>query len=248
MQFGVVGCKYNFKNRKSRRIVLQLSACKTKLLYQDAKERGSWQVFSGSTSVRLSKFKGLEYGGLTENFKRHRRILGRLQRMNSSPNGPYQQPNLAATAYTKDEIWHPWKCVSLVRSDGSTLDLTIGDENSMLAFTHCFYSLICKPAANSRFLREIKIKKTKLKLKFEARSLQLELGHMFQIAIFKTLLDKQRLATAALQKALKLDGQAFHSVFYRSVDAATNSLREPTQDEQVERLANLIRHHTHMVV
>ena len=67
---------------------------------------------------------------------------------------------------------------------------------------------------------------------------------MFQLAIFKTLLEKQRIAAYELQQSLKLDSQAFHSLFYRTVDTATNSLREPTNDEQIDRLVGLIKHHT----
>ena len=50
-----------------------------------------------------------------------------------------------------------------------------------------------------------------------------------------------------LQQALKLDTSAFHSIFFRSVDPTTNQLRDPSNDEQVERLANLIQHHTNEI-
>ena len=52
------------------------------------------------------------------------------------------------------------------------------------------------------------------------------------------------MAAGELQRSLKIDTQANHSLFYKSVDPRTNTLREPTSDEQIGRLANLIKHHT----
>ena len=47
--------------------------------------------------------------------------------------------------------------------------------------------------------------------------------------------------------ALKLDTSAFHTIFFRAVDPKSNSLRDPSDEEQVERLANLIQHHTNEI-
>ena len=88
------------------------------------------------------------------------------------------------------------------------------------------------------------MQKIKMKLNFEARQTHLHLSHMIQLAIFRTLIEKQRIASSYLQQALKIDSQAMHSVFYKSVDPRTNTLREPNSDEQTSRLANLIKHHT----
>ena len=93
-------------------------------------------------------------------------------------------------AYNKEDCWYQWKCISLVRSDGKTLDLTIADEKSMICLIHAAYHLICKPPAGSKFLREFKMQKIRMKLNFEARQSQLHLSHMFQLAIFRTLIEK----------------------------------------------------------
>lgn len=105
----------------------------------------------------------------------------------------------------EDCCWHPWKCVSLVRSDGKTLDLTIDDDNKTICFLHVAYHLICKPPTQSRFLRDFKLQKIKLKLQAEARHTQLHLSHMIQLAIFRTLIEKQKMAAFDLQSALKID-------------------------------------------
>ena len=67
--------------------------------------------------------------------------------------------------YKKNDIWSPWKCVSLTRTDGKTLDFVIGDDNSMMVFIHVFYKLICKPDPKHRILRDFKLNKIKMKLR-----------------------------------------------------------------------------------
>ena len=110
--------------------------------------------------------------------------------MRVNPNDPDFPTSLASsnTREKKEEIWYPWKCVSLVQTNGTTLDLSIGDDSSLLAFIHVFYKLICAPERGSRFMREFKLMKIKMKLHFEANSNKLHICHMFQLAIFKTLL------------------------------------------------------------
>ena len=39
----------------------------------------------------------------------------------------------------------------------------------MICFIHTMYKLICKPAKESKFLRNIKMQKIRMKLNFEAR-------------------------------------------------------------------------------
>lgn len=75
----------------------------------------------------------------------------------------------------------------------------------MLCFIHYMYSIIHKPRPQMRFLRRFKLQKMKMKLRFESIQSQMLLAHMFQLAIFKTLLEKQRLAAFELQKSLKMD-------------------------------------------
>ena len=77
MSFGIVGTKYNFKNNKFRKVILQLSADRTKITYQDYEKQGNFNLFSGSTSLKLAKFTEVIYGGRLENFRKHRRVLRR---------------------------------------------------------------------------------------------------------------------------------------------------------------------------
>ena len=71
--------------------------------------------------------------------------------------------------YMKEDCWYAWKCVSLIRADGKTLDLTMSDDKSIICFIHAVYHLICKPPAESKFLRDFKMQKMKMKLNYEAR-------------------------------------------------------------------------------
>ena len=70
---------------------------------------------------------------------------------------------------------------------------------------------------------------------------------MFQLAIFKTLVERQRLAEVELKKVLPGDMQAHHSLFYKSVDVKTGLLRQPTTSEKVDRLSDLLKYHTKQV-
>ena len=101
---------------------------------------GTWRLFDSSTTIQLGKFKDLVFGGSTENFKRHRRILRRykvLKNQKEKKNEPIK---------LKEDIWTAWKCVSLVSTNGQTLDLTIGNEATLMSFIHCMYSIIFRPA------------------------------------------------------------------------------------------------------
>lgn len=71
--------RYNFKNKKITKIIISLDSSLTKLVCVDAKNQGSWNLFGNSTSYKLSSFKKIIYGGTTDNFKKHRRILRRSQ-------------------------------------------------------------------------------------------------------------------------------------------------------------------------
>ena len=44
-----------------------------KVVYQDIE----WLAFSGPTILKLQKFTGIIYGGKTDNFKKHRKLLRR---------------------------------------------------------------------------------------------------------------------------------------------------------------------------
>jgi hypothetical protein len=131
LRFGIVGHKYNFKNNSYRKIVLQISEDLQRLQYQNLTEKTSnWQVIRGATTQKLSRFSGIVFGGTTSNFKKHRRILRRKQKLQENPNDAescMSQSN-RSSLYNKDDIWYPWKCVSLVKQNGISIDLTLSDE------------------------------------------------------------------------------------------------------------------------
>ena len=166
LRFGIVGFKYNYKNNKFRKIVIQLSFDLKKIIYQDIKETKS--VFNGQSNVKLIKFKSVIYGGITDNFKKHRRVLRRKYEMDANPSEASRSSFNSAYFKREEECWQPWKCVSLVNANGKTIDFTIGEENSMMAFIHVFYKLIYEPPIDVKFLRDFKISKIKMKLNYEA--------------------------------------------------------------------------------
>lgn len=144
------------------------------------------------------------------------------------------------TIYEREDVWYPWKCVSLVKSNGASVDFTIDNEISMMLFLHVFHRKIYKPANGTNFLRDYKLQKIKMKLQFEADYKQLSICHMFQLAIFNTLLEKQRIAALYMKKSMKIDREAQNRIFYKKVDPITKRRRDPTFDERTLRLANLI--------
>lgn len=92
-------------------------------------------------------------------------------------NATMQNPNDAAESGLKEQnaaqadlkdCQIPWRCVSLVRTDGKTLDFTINDENAMFSFIHATFKLIFQPPVHSKFMRDFKLKKFRMKLNFEA--------------------------------------------------------------------------------
>ena len=88
--------------------------------------------------------------------------------METASQGTMMSQNTSGSC-DKEECHYPWKCVSLVRADGKTLDLTIENESQMMCFIHVFYKLICKPPAGNKFLREFKMMKFRMKLAYMAR-------------------------------------------------------------------------------
>ena len=96
------------------------------------------------TTLKLSKFTEINFGGTTENFKKHRRILRRQYYMRQNPNDAESSTKTLqlSAIYSKEEVWYPWKCISLVRKDGKTLDLTVGDSNSMISLYHALYKIV----------------------------------------------------------------------------------------------------------
>ena len=88
--------------------------------------------------------------------------------MDANPSEASRSSFNSAYFKREEECWQPWKCVSLVNANGKTIDFTIGEENSMMAFIHVFYKLIYEPPIDVKFLRDFKISKIKMKLNYEA--------------------------------------------------------------------------------
>ena len=71
MKDGISGYKYNFKNNKYRKLTIKLSKDGLNIMYIDDMR------FNNTRMINLDKFTGIIYGGLSDNFCKHRRALRR---------------------------------------------------------------------------------------------------------------------------------------------------------------------------
>ena len=79
MQCGISVTKFNFNNRKSKELTLQLSACRTKLTYL-CEQNTIWGKIKGYKSIGLRKITDIVYGGATKNFRQHLEGLQSIDR------------------------------------------------------------------------------------------------------------------------------------------------------------------------
>ena len=68
---GITGYKYNFKNNKFRKLTIKLSKDYKSIMYIDDMR------FNNTRMINLEKFTGIIYGGLSDNFCKHRKVLRR---------------------------------------------------------------------------------------------------------------------------------------------------------------------------
>ena len=68
---GITGYKYNFKNNKFRKLTIKLSKDYKSIMYIDDMR------FNNTRMISLEKFTGIIYGGLSDNFGKHRKVLRR---------------------------------------------------------------------------------------------------------------------------------------------------------------------------
>ena len=89
MKSGFAVTKYNLKNGKSRRVLLRLSACRSKLVYTDMEEKKGLRKLLGPSVKTLKHYAGVIYGGKTHNFAKHRKIVKEefeMEEMKENPN------------------------------------------------------------------------------------------------------------------------------------------------------------------
>ena len=79
LMMGVIAHVYSFKGKNYFKVIITYDKNSQKLIFKnvDNQRCSSYKLFGNSYSFKLSKFKDLVYGGLTENFKRHRALLQR---------------------------------------------------------------------------------------------------------------------------------------------------------------------------
>ena len=107
-------------------------------------------------------------------------------------------------------IFYSWECISLIRSNGTTLDLVIPDQSHLMALIHFTHMHVDKPEEKlgekmKNFLSVYKKLKFKMKLSYESWNRRITLGQLIQNAVFKTLVQIYRITGFQLQKFLKSD-------------------------------------------
>ena len=67
--------KYNYSNKDKRRVIIRLTACRTKLTYETVKDPGAssglfgcCKIGKAKRSVPLSVFHGVLFGGFSKTF------------------------------------------------------------------------------------------------------------------------------------------------------------------------------------
>ena len=81
LKLGIMATKFNYSNKKHRRIIIKISKCLTKLSYQTLDEDASfWQKLKGPTEIKLDDIIGVIYGGSSLTFRsRKKKVMTRLR-------------------------------------------------------------------------------------------------------------------------------------------------------------------------
>ena len=127
---------------------------------------GSW-----NTKVPISDFIALFYGGTTSSFNLH----------------------LSKNAQESKIEIYPWRSISLIRKNQSTLDLVLEEQSTpIMAFIHVLYASIHKLMTdNGMFLSTFIKMKFKMKLGYSCMQTGLSIADHTKEAIKKTLEEKK---------------------------------------------------------
>ena len=92
---------------------------------------------------------------------------------------------------TEDDEFYDWECVSIVRENGTTLDLVIKDYKAALCLIHFLHRhcLIEKGGAevDPRFMLRYKMTKFQMKLQYEAYCRNIKTSTLIHYAVMKTM-------------------------------------------------------------
>ena len=85
-----------------------------------------------------------------------------------------------------EDIFYPWECLSIFRSNFTTLDLQIKDYHHLLALMHVLHKNAYKIEADG-FMKVYIQLKYKMKMAYMAWSRDIPVATLFRFAVLKTL-------------------------------------------------------------
>ena len=95
-------------------------------------------------------------------------------------------------------MFYSWECVSLLRENGTTLDLVIQNSQNLMALIHVVRKNIDGLEFQEGIMFSYKLMKFKMKLAFESWNKKIKLNELIWRAIFKTIVQRQCIAANAL--------------------------------------------------
>lgn len=103
----------------------------------------------------------------------------------------------------ENEAWDyvNYQCVSLIRKNGTTLDLVIRNEQSLMVFINAVQQALYKPSEQKN-LRLFGLMRLRMFLSFASWRRRTKISTMLMQAIIRTLVDKITLILANIQQAL----------------------------------------------
>lgn len=93
--------------------------------------------------------------------------------------------------------FYNWQCVSLIRANGTSLDLIIRNDSELMCLINAVQSVVYKPADRSR-LNFFKLLRVKMKLGYLSWQRHTKPRYLLKQAILKTLVEKVVLSVALI--------------------------------------------------
>ena len=160
---------------KMKKVLVWISDDERSLIYKTVK-KGRLDIFKTRRKIPIKNIQNFLYGGLSGTFKKHQKLnlrVMQLQRPNAkmtmserkierkyslrlrNQRDQHKSRNAPDVNISETLDWEPlfpWECLSLFRSNFTTLDLVIPDHNYLLALMHVLHREVYRPP-NVSFMR-----------------------------------------------------------------------------------------------
>lgn len=100
--------------------------------------------------------------------------------------------------------FYAWECISLLKTNGTTLDLVVKNETDLMAALSVFLRLIYKQPDCSQ-MKVFQLLKLKMKLSYQCYRRKTVFSHLILKAINKSVNEKLKIASLDLHRFLKND-------------------------------------------